>query len=502
MACTPGSIAAERLRAPLPRGSDTPVPGPLLLSPPTGTFWSCCVPVRRGGSTRPPGASPSKGPDRREGRLVPPRPSTCHTVRYNRNVCVPLTLERQSVNVLTCEFAHQIRGSETGRRVLWGERRGATKSPTVQVGPPNGNNTTSPRTTPRHGTQPTKPPAGETPRTNTRPNPSNQREPQPRPQVENKPDQNTTRKTSHPPDQPTPPEKNRNPQDSHRRTACTAQQRDDPNHEPQRTKQVGAGVKEGSKGSGPPHVTTPANQAPPPTNRTPPPTRHPDPGTRPRPETGHRNQDPHHPPTTPPPTPHQVPCTHAMDHQQPTPTPANELEQTPQTSPRRSELQMRRPGPGHHPTTHQQGDDGRAPPVAPPSMRHARNRRRPHQRRRQPRTKQPPSPVARLPHGQDHAREHDRQGAHTRRSRTRTAAAPMRTRNTNKQKRKTKQKKSENKRKRNPNRNAATRNLELKKNRAEKNEAAPWHLLPSPRPRKTGGDSNQGVACPVRRRLG
>nr|DAR11254.1 MAG TPA: hypothetical protein [Caudoviricetes sp.] len=77
----------------------------------------------------------------------------------------------------------------------------------------------------------------------------------------------------------------------------------------------------------------------------------------------------------------------------------------------------------------------------------------------------------------------------------------MRARNTNKQKRKTKQKKSENKRKRKPERTDATRNLELKKIRAEKNEAAPWHRLPSPRTRKTGGDSNHGVGCSVRQRL-
>ena len=184
-----------------------------------------------------------------------------------------------------------------------------------------------------------------------------------------------------------------------------------------------------------------------------------------------------------------------MGHIQPPSSLANKLEQTPQTGSRKSELQMPRPRPDSHPTTYQYRGRGGGAPVAPPGMRHARNRRRPHHRRRQPRTKQSPSPVARLPHGQDHARERGGQGAHTRHSHTRTAATPKRARNTNKQKRKTKRNKSKNKRKQNPKRNAATRNLELKKNEAEKNEAAPWHRLPSPHTRKTGGDSNHGVGC-------
>nr|DAV97212.1 MAG TPA: hypothetical protein [Caudoviricetes sp.] len=44
--------------------------------------------------------------------------------------------------------------------------------------------------------------------------------------------------------------------------------------------------------------------------------------------------------------------------------------------------------------------------------------------------------------------------------------------------------------------------MELKKAAAKKNEAAPWHRLPSPRTRKTGGDSNHGVGCSERQRLG
>lgn len=45
MGCTLGSIAAEELRAPLSRGLDTPVSGPLLLSLLTGTFCPSSVPV-------------------------------------------------------------------------------------------------------------------------------------------------------------------------------------------------------------------------------------------------------------------------------------------------------------------------------------------------------------------------------------------------------------------------------------------------------------------------
>lgn len=149
----------------------------------------------------------------------------------------------------------------------------------------------------------------------------------------------------------------------------------------------GAGVKEGSKGSRPPHATAPTTPEPGPTNQTPPPTRHPNPKPQPQPETKHQSQDPHHPPAASPPTPHQVPCTHAMGHIQPTSTLANKLEQTQEASPRKSKLQMRRPRPSHHPTTHQWRGTREGTPVAPPGMHHARNRRRPHHRRRQPRTK-------------------------------------------------------------------------------------------------------------------
>lgn len=62
----------------------------------------------------------------------------------------------------------------------------------------------------------------------------------------------------------------------------------------------------------------------------------------------------------------------------------------------------------------------------------------------------------------------------------------MRTRNTNKQKRKTKQNKSKNKRKQNPKRNAATRNLELKKIRAEKTKPPPGTDSPPPTHERPG----------------
>ena len=125
MACTPGFIAAEGLWAPLLPGASTRrCRGPLLLSLLTGTFRSSSVPVRMGGATRLWGAFPPEGPDCREEAPVPPRPLTCHPAWYNRNVCVLLTLERQSVNVLTCEFAHRNRGPVDVRRVSWGRKRG------------------------------------------------------------------------------------------------------------------------------------------------------------------------------------------------------------------------------------------------------------------------------------------------------------------------------------------------------------------------------------------
>lgn len=189
-----------------------------------------------------------------------------------------------------------------------GRKRGATKSPTVQVGPPNGNNAASLRTTPRHGTQPTEPTTTEQAPTNTRPNLSGQREPQPRPQVEDNPTRTqparqATRKTSPPPRKRTATHKtptNRQAPPPNRGTTRTE------THSP--PSGWGAGLKEGSKGNRPPR------------------TRHPEPETQPQPETGHRSRDPHHPPGPPPSTPHRVPCTHAMEHIQPTPTLANKLE--------------------------------------------------------------------------------------------------------------------------------------------------------------------------------
>ena len=67
MACTPGFIAAEGLWVPLPWGASTRRVGPPSSSLLTGTFRSCSVPVRRGGSTRLSGAPSLKGPGCREG---------------------------------------------------------------------------------------------------------------------------------------------------------------------------------------------------------------------------------------------------------------------------------------------------------------------------------------------------------------------------------------------------------------------------------------------------
>ena len=234
-----------------------------------------------------------------------------------------------------------------------GRKRGATKSPTVQVGPPNGNDTASKRTTPRHGHNPQSPQPRNTP-TTTRPNLNNQREPQPRPQVENnqtrtQPARQATHKTSPPPQKRTATHK-----------APTSRQQPPPNRRTTRTKNHstpsgrGGELRRGLRGTAPTRHTT-HHPGPTPPKPTPPPTRHPNPKTQPHPETQHRSQDPHHPPDTPPPTPHQIPCTHAMGHIQPTSTLANKLEQTQEASPRKSKLQMRRPRPSHHPTTHQTG---------------------------------------------------------------------------------------------------------------------------------------------------
>lgn len=223
-----------------------------------------------------------------------------------------------------------------------GRKRGAAKSPAVQAGPPNGSNTASKRTTPRHRRNPQSPPPRNTPNKHAT-EPKQPTRTSATPPGKEQPDPNTASKTSHPQAQPTPPEKNCSPHDTHPPTATTAQQGDGPNQEPQHTMRPGQDLRRGLRGGRPTHTTRHTTQEPGPATQTPPPTRHPNPKTQPRPETQHQIQDPHHPPTTPPPTPHQVPCTHAMGHIQPTPTLANKLEQTQETSPRKSKLQMRRP---------------------------------------------------------------------------------------------------------------------------------------------------------------
>lgn len=309
-----GPWPAPRIPSPL-RGSerlsrgglDTPVSGPPSSCPLTGTFRSCCVPVRWGGSTRLPGASSSKGPDRREGRLVPPCPLTCHTAWYNRNVCVPLTLERQSVNVLTCEFAHQIRGSETGRRVPWGEKEGGDEEPDRPGRPTQREQHNKPENNPptrdtTHGA----PSRGTTP-TSRRPNLNSRREPQPRPQVENNPTGTQhARQATH---QTSPPLQKRTA--THK--TATNQQPAPPNRGTTRTKnhsppsRWGRELRRGLRGTDPrtshhpptrrrdppaehrhppdrPHLTTNPNQKPDTRTRTPttllqPPTGHTPPGT-------------------------------------------------------------------------------------------------------------------------------------------------------------------------------------------------------------------------------
>lgn len=217
-------------------------------------------------------------------------------------------------------------GSEGLRRAAvyrGGRKRGATKSPTVQVGPPNGNNTASSRTTPRHRTQPTEPPAGEQHQpTDGRTSTANEnRNHDPRLRT-TQPGHNTQ---DRPPARPAhPPRKELQHEDTHQQTSCTAQQRDDPNQDPQPTKQVGAGVKEGSKGNRPPHVTPPTHRPPGPTRRTRPPTRYPtpkpDPNQKPHPET-------RTPPTLLPPITHTPPGTLHTCHG-PHPTDANACQQT------------------------------------------------------------------------------------------------------------------------------------------------------------------------------
>lgn len=97
------------------------------------------------------------------GSFVPVRSLTCHTVRHNRNVCVPLTLERQSVNVLTCEFAHRIWGSGTVRPVQWGEKEGGDEEPDRPGRPTQRERHNQQENNPPTNTQPTEPATTERP---------------------------------------------------------------------------------------------------------------------------------------------------------------------------------------------------------------------------------------------------------------------------------------------------------------------------------------------------
>ena len=386
MARIPGSIAAERAWAPLGRGSrhagvgapsfcalqpERPSPLPFLFG--RGVARWCGgrfgVRVRLQG-----------------GGLILARSLTCHTVRNNRNACVPLTLERQSVNVLTCEFPHRIGGFRKADRVSWGEKEGGDEEPDRPGRPAQRERHGKPENNPPTRTRPAEPATNDQPRrTHGRTRATNENSNHDPRLRTTQPEHNQQDK---PPTRPAHPiRKELQPTDSRQPADTTTQQRDDPNREPQPTKRMGGGVKEGSKGNSPPgrHRPPTGNQDPPAEHPHPPDTPTPEPDPDQKPSTGAGTPTtlppPHHP------APHRVPCTHAMDHIRPTSTPANELEQNQEASPRESEIQMPRPGPGNHTTPHQQGRDKGTPTVASPGMRQARNRRRPHQRRRQPRTK-------------------------------------------------------------------------------------------------------------------
>lgn len=184
------------------------------------------------------------------------RPLTCHTVWYNRNACVPLTLERWSVNVLTCEFAHRIQGCGSLRRVAWGEKEGGDEEPDRPGRPTQReqhskleNNPPTRNTTHEASNQ------GATP-ANTRPNLSSQREQQPRPQVKNNPTgTQPARQTTH---QTSPPHQKRTA--THK--TATSRQPPPPNRGTARTKTHsppsgwGRELRRGLRGTAPAHHTT------------------------------------------------------------------------------------------------------------------------------------------------------------------------------------------------------------------------------------------------------
>lgn len=106
MACTPGSIAAEGLWTPLGRGSrHAGVGAPFLRALQPERSRPVLPLFARGRRSAVVGGAALRL-SLQGGGFVLARSLTCHTARHNRNACVPLTLERQSVNVLTCEFTH------------------------------------------------------------------------------------------------------------------------------------------------------------------------------------------------------------------------------------------------------------------------------------------------------------------------------------------------------------------------------------------------------------
>lgn len=298
MACTPDSIAAERLWAPLAWGSrHAAVGAPSSMPCNRNTPVRFCSSLSWGRSGRCGGRGDVGAYSQGVG-FIPARSLTCHTVRHNRNVCVPLTLERRSVNALTCEFAHRIRGSRRPRRVLWGGKGGRRRARPSRSARPTG--TTQPAREQPPDTDTTRGARNPgTPATTTRPNLNNQREQQPRPQVENNPTRTqparqATHKTSPPPQKRT----------ATHQTA-TSQRHPHPTEgrpEPRTTahQAAGAGLKEGSQGNRPPRTTPPPRNRDPPTrHRLPPDTPTPEPNPAQKPDTRTSPpttlQPPHHP---------------------------------------------------------------------------------------------------------------------------------------------------------------------------------------------------------------
>ena len=233
---------------------------------------------------------------------MPARSLTCHTRRYNRNVRVPPTLERQSVNVLTCEFPHRIQGVRKRRRVPWGEKEGGDGEPDRPGRPTQREQHNQQENNPPTRTQPTEPATTEHPQQpHGRTRSTNEN-------LSHDPRLRTTRpehnQQDKPPTRPAHPlRKELQPTRTHRRTATP------PNRGTTRTKNHSTpSGRRGEQGRGLRGADLPTSHHPPPrrpgpTSRTPPPTRHPNPTRKPDPiqkpdprtRTPTTLQPPHHP---------------------------------------------------------------------------------------------------------------------------------------------------------------------------------------------------------------